>query len=370
MVHWYLIKFKKNLQLFLIAISLILLISGCLILNVYYQLYLKNLNIKNINNNDGYILEVLSGERFKSVINQLKEKQIIPSFSSYSLNFVAKISGYDKKIKTGEYLITSKMTPIQLIHKLIEGDVVLHRFTVIEGWRFQQLLDALQNHSWINHTITDEYTCGYILKAIDRNFNLNLDSFSEVSENNDLVECEGLFMPDTYFFPKNTKDLIILQKSYDAMQHKLKNLWANSKQNVLKSPYEALIMASIIEKETSLVEEMPRVSGVYHNRLSMGMRLQADPTVMYGSKIFDRPLTRKDLKLPSKYNTYTNKGLPPAPIAIPSYYSILAALNPIQEDYLYFVADGSGGHVFSSTFVEHIQAIAKIKNYNNTKEIN
>lgn len=383
MAHWYLTKFKNFFHSLIIVLLLIGLAASCLSFNVYYQLYVKNLNFNNtkkinniknihkdfvVNNNDnsdgeGYLLEVLPGEKFNSVLNRLKEEQVISSISSYGLYFLSRFLGYDKQIKIGEYVISNKITPIELIHKLIAGEVVLHRFSIIEGWRFEQLLYALNSNPLINHNIKQEYTCIDILNSIDRTFSLNIDEKSTNGNSHSLLECEGLFMADTYLFAKNTKDLVILQKSYDAMQNHLNYLWQNSKQNVLKSPYEALVMASIIEKETSLIEEMPRVSGVYHRRLSKGIPLQADPTVIYGSKIFDRPLTRKDLKLYSKYNTYTNKGLPPAPIAIPGYYSIVAALNPMQEEYLYFVADGSGGHVFSTTFMEHLQAIARIKSY-------
>lgn len=323
----------------------------------YYQynnLYHTPLNIQEVINHNkltktGYLLDVYPKESFKSVLNRLNDDNVLSSGSHYTLYFISKISGDDRKIKAGEYLITNKTTPIQLMQKLVDGKIELHKFSIIEGVRFEQVLRDLQSNKAINNTLT-QFNCKDILHAINRTMDPNI------------LECEGLFMPDTYLFAKNTKDIVILQQAYDAMQNKLIYLWENSPKGVLKSAYEALIMGSIIEKETSLIDEMKRVSGVYHKRLKIGIPLQADPTVIYGLKIFDRPLVRSDLRDASKYNTYLNRGLPPSPIATPSVAAIVAALNPTNEEYLYFVANGSGGHVFSNSLLDHNKAIMAIKN--------
>lgn len=308
-----------------------------------------------LNKNPGYIFNITPKENLKSVLNRLKQDRILSILDCYALNLYAKFTGLDRKIKIGEYLIVPKTTGIGLIKQFTVGKVLLHKFTIVEGLRYEQTMEYFKNHPAIEHTLTS-YTCRDLLKNIDRSINY-------------IVECDGLFMPDTYLFPRGTKDTVILQKAYDMMQTRLNDLWDNTpnkEQGILKSSYDVLIMASIIEKETSLVQEMKRVSGVYHKRLHIGIPLQADPTVIYGLKIFERPLTRADLKIPSKYNTYLNRGLPPAPIATPSVAAIFAALNPSKEEYLYFVADGSGGHVFSNSLLEHNQAVQRIRSNRNT----
>jgi UPF0755 protein len=236
----------------------------------------------------------------------------------------------------------------------------LHKFTIVEGTRFEQLLKSIQVSKSVKNTLS-KHSCKDVLQAMGR---WDSNSFH-------VAECEGLFMPDTYAFPKNTTDVALLQRAYDVMQTRLDYLWDNSSRGSLKSKYEALIMASVIEKETSLIEEMGQVSGVYHKRLKNGIPLQADPTVIYGLKIFNRPLTRADLKKVSKYNTYLNKGLPPSPIATPSVAALFAALNPEEaNNYLYFVADGTGKHIFSNSLLDHNKAIFAIKNANNFKIVN
>lgn len=327
-----------------IWLFLIFLIASCFGCYQYHNLYYSPLNIK-----ENYLLDIYPKENFQSVLTRLKDENIVSIADQYILYFAAKIIKYDRQIKAGEYLITPKTTAVQLIRKLIAGKIELHKFTIVEGLRFEQLLSSLQGNKSIDNTLT-KFTCNDILKAINRTLPAGV------------TECEGLFMPDTYLFPKNTRDLIILQKAYDAMQNRLNYFWETSPKGVLRSSYEALIMASIIEKETSLIEEMRRVSGVYHRRLQIGIPLQADPTVIYGLKIFDRLLTRADLKEQSKYNTYIHRGLPPSPIATPSVAAIFAALNPADETHLYFVADGSGGHVFSSSLLDHNKAVCIIKN--------
>lgn len=310
--------------------------------------------------NSDYTLEINYKDPFNSVLNKLLQDKLISINNYYALKLYAKFTRKDLNIKAGEYLLNNKTTGVTLLNKLVNGQVELYKFTIIEGLRLEQTLASISKHPKLLHTLTQDSGCQQILLAISRG-----------SPVTNLSCCEGLFLPDTYVFTKNTPDIIILQKAYDAMQARLSYLWENSSnKGVLKSSYEALIMASIIEKETRLIQEMKRVSGVYHRRLQIGIPLQADPTVIYGLKIYNRSLTRKDLKIPSEYNTYLNKELPPSPIATPSVAAIFAALNPIQEDYLYFVADGSGGHIFSRSLLEHNRAVAAIKAKASVKTVN
>ena len=342
------------MKLFRIKYKLYLFIVFLCVFGFILSNYIINRPL-DLNKNSDYIFNIQAKENFKSVLNRLKLDKVLSILDYYVLNWYAKITGLDRKIKIGEYLIIPKTTFIGLLKQFTIGKVLLHKFTIVEGLRYEQTMEYFKNHPAIEHTLIS-YTCRDLLKNIDRSID-------------NIVECDGLFMPDTYLFPRGTKDTVILQQAYDTMQVKLNDLWANSAnkdEEVLKSSYDALIMASIIEKETSLVREMPRVSGVYHKRLHIGIPLQADPTVVYGLRIFERPLTRADLKKPSKYNTYLNRGLPPAPIATPSMAAIVAALNPYKETYLYFVADGSGGHVFSNSLLEHNQAIQRIRSNRNT----
>ncbi len=340
------IKFKYLL-------GLILLVFAIFSYYQYIQLSCYPLNIKN--KDKGYTLEVFPNENFGSVLNRLQEDQVLSNNNKRYLYIFAKIKRYDRKIKKGEYLVIPGTTAIKLLQQLSEGKVILHKFTIVEGLRFEQIINSLQNHPKIQKTITN-LNCNNILRVINRSVN---------NGDEPIKECEGLFLPNTYLFPKNTKDSDILQFAYDAMQNRLNNLWeSRSEQGILKSSYEALILASIIEKETSVISEMRRISGVYHRRLKLSMPLQADPTVIYGLKIFDRPLSSLDLKKTSNYNTYRNRGLPPTPITTPSVPAIVAALNPVDDNSLYFVADGSGGHIFSASLLDHNKAISLIKKNN------
>lgn len=337
-------------KFYLLLVVLLIMIICCY--KFYINLWHKELNI-NIN---GYILEISPKQNFKAVLTKLNQDLVLSEINKNILYFLAKICKYDRKIQAGEYLITPHTTVMKLMDQLITGKVLLHKFTIVEGLRFDQILGSLQAYPTIQKTLIN-YNCEDVLAAINRTA---------------IKSCEGLLLADTYLFANNTKDIEILQEAYDAMQNKLNSLWNNSNINQisksLKSSYEALILASIIEKETALNIEMPKVSGVYHRRLQLGMLLQADPTIIYGLKIFDRPLKIADLKSKSNYNTYLNKGLPPTPITTPSVAAIFAALNPDYEDNsLYFVADGYGGHVFSESLSEHNKAVVAFRSNKNKK---
>ena len=248
----------------------------------------------------------------------------------------------EQKLQAGEYQIRKSDTPRTLLYALASGDVVQHRLTIIEGTRFSDLRKALAAHQAIKQTI------GGL-------------SDSEVMQQIGAPEThpEGLFLPETYRFPRGFTDIEILRKAYWDLQRTLKAHWETRAPELpLASPYEALILASIVEKETGRANERAQIAGVFVRRLKLNMRLQTDPTVIYGiGPDFDGNIRRSDLTTDTPYNTYTRAGLPPTPIALAGKAAIHAALNPDGGKTLYFVAKGNGTHHFSETYEEHDRAV-------------
>lgn len=300
-----------------------------------------------LNITEATIYEIQPGSSAKKIAYHLEKKNIIKEPIYFFL--LAKLSGKDKKIHTGEYLINNDITPKQLFNNFINGKVIQYPFTIVEGWNIYQLIEAINNTPKLKKEIN----------------NLDLDSI----KNKLAIEFsnpEGVFSPDTYYYSATNYESEILEQSFNRQIKLLENLWGQqnaSSKEVINTPYQALILASIIEKETSIKEEMPLVAGVYINRLKKGMRLQADPTVIYGlGPKFSEKLSRKELKTDTPYNTYTRKNLPPTPICMPSKEAILAAIQPAQTDFYYFVANGYGGHSFSKTLEEHNKSVLDFKN--------
>jgi UPF0755 protein len=254
----------------------------------------------------------------------------------------ARWQGRAGAIKAGEYHIEPGTTPITLLDQLVAGRVVQHALTLVEGWTFKQMMAAIAADQHLEHT----------LKGLDG---------AQIMARLDLanVHPEGQFFADTYYFPRGTSDVDFLRRAHGAMQNYLDDAWAERAQDLpLKSPQEALILASIVEKETGEASERPRIAGVFVERLRKGMRLETDPTVIYGmGDAFDGNLRRRDLRADTPYNTYVRKGLPPTPIAMPSAAAIDAVLNPDSDGALFFVAKGDGSHHFSATYEEHQQAV-------------
>lgn len=243
----------------------------------------------------------------------------------------AKLTGKSRHLKLGEYCFLPGSNARQILDKVLHGKVVVHSFTIVDGWTFDRLKRALQSDPILRHTI-DKYTMPQLLK----HFNLERDNL------------EGEFYPATYYYTYPDTDMKILEQAHHLLGHRLNQLWLKRDEKIpYKSPYEALIAASIIQKESSNSEGRHLISGVIVNRLAIHMRLQMDPTVIYGSGIQGRALTHSDLKKDTKYNTYLHWGLPPTPICMASESSIEAALHPTSSKYLYFVANGKGHHVFS-----------------------
>jgi len=257
---------------------------------------------------------------------------------------LARIQGENTVIKAGEYLIESGVTPDDLIRIFSQGDAVQHGFTIIEGWSFAQVLDALAQHPILVQTIQDRSPTAVMAQ-------LGLE----------LEHPEGWFLPDTYHFPRGTTDLEFLRRAHHSMKNKLNALWAEREPDLpLKTPYDALILASIIEKETGAVFERPLIAAAFVERLRRGMRLQTDPTIIYGlGADFDGDIRYADLRKNTPYNTYLHRGLPPTPIAMPGADAIHAALHPARSKAIYFVSKGDGTHHFSTTLEEHNAAVRK-----------
>lgn len=283
------------------------------------------------------------GMSAKQAATILKKQNLISNALFFSL--LVKSKGVERNLKAGEYLIEPGIiTPGRLVEKMAKGEAVRHAFTVVEGWTFKQTLNAINNNKYIQHTIQ----------------NLSQEQImAKIGHPGKMPE--GLFAPDTYLFSGKINDIEILSNSYRLMQKRLQQLWANKSIDAnYNCPYQALIAASLIEKETAYDQEKPIIAGVILKRLGINMLLQIDPTVIYGmGDKYNGKLNRSDYSINTPYNTYMRKGLPPTPIAMPSELSIKAALNPIMGNYLYYVSKGDGTHHFSEKFKDQINAVNK-----------
>ncbi len=322
----------RKLSALIIAISVAVTLSS-----IYFKKYVNH-PLSNIVND--VQLTITPGMSFKEVSRQLGEKGIIKEKLAWDI--YGRLSGAANAIKAGEYSLQTNLTPAQLLYKLVEGDTVQFTLTVIEGWTFKQLWEAVNKHEKITHTVSSPHE---LLEKLDLNNH----------------SPEGWFYPDTYHFPAGTTDVEFFQRAFKYMVKVLDEEWSKRHDGIpIHTPEEALTLASIIEKETSVEAEREMIAAVFTTRLKRGMRLQTDPTVIYGlGDAYDGNIRRKDLKADTPYNTYIHKGLPPTPIALPSRASITAALKPADSEVLFFVAKGDGTHHFSKTYEEHRKAVIK-----------
>tara|TARA_R110000782_G_scaffold235939_9_gene322029 strand:+ start:1741 stop:2748 length:1008 start_codon:yes stop_codon:yes gene_type:complete len=324
--------------LMLMTLCLVFLIVTTALLYEEYQTFLVTpLSIK-----EETIFEVESGMSFANVNAKLNNLELIDDTGYFKI--LARYNGKANKIKSGEYLLSPGLNPNDLLNLLVTGKVIQYSFTLLEGWQIREMMRAIHATDLIKHTLVEGET----------------ESLMRELGYGDKV-AEGMFFPDTYHFPKDTTDKAFLQRAYQRLHHVLDEEWqARSEDLPYKTPYEALIMASIIEKETGLASERSTIAGVFVRRLNKKMKLQTDPTVIYAmGKQFDGNIRKKDLAIDSPYNTYRYKGLPPSPIALVGREAIHAALHPAKGKSLYFVAKGDGSHYFSETLKEHNQAVAK-----------
>ena len=284
--------------------------------------------------------EIEKGDSLRKITRSLGADGIL--YAPFWFQIMAIAGGNADKLKAGEYELEPGMTARELLATLIAGKVRYHTLTLVEGWTFQQVFAELGRRSDITVTLAGK-SHPEIMTLIG--------SARE--------HPEGRFFPDTYFFTKGTTDLAILKRAYQRMQTMLDVQWSNRAEGLpLRTSYDALILASIIEKETGKADERATIAGVFTRRLGQGMPLQADPTVIYGmGEEFDGNIRHKDLVAPTPYNTYIHSGLPPTPIAMPGAASIYAALHPNDDSSLYFVSRGDGTHVFSATVKEHNRAV-------------
>ena len=256
------------------------------------------------------------------------------------------VHDWQASVQAGEYRFLPGTSPLGMLEQMVQGEVLLHRVILQESWTFRQVIQALYVHPMLVPGLVG-FTDAQIMQALGE----------------EELHPEGQFYPDTYLFPRGSQDLAILRLAYQAMQEVLAAEWAARDPEVqLSTPVEALIMASIIEMEAQRPEERAIISGVFNRRLLKGMRLQADPTVIYAmGEGFNRRLRRSHLRVDSPYNTYLHEGLPPTPIALPSRAALHAALHPQSGTALYFVARGDGSHYFSATLDEHNRYRAELK---------
>ncbi|EEV88346.1 putative aminodeoxychorismate lyase [Cardiobacterium hominis] len=324
---------------FLLNCFLTLILLAAWAAGVFYLQYQKALNAPLVAEGDG-IITVKRGDTLASLNRELVQRGVI--HSDWVLPVYARLNPQAANIKAGDYRIDASASLPSLMNDITNGKVVVYNITVVEGKTFKDLRASLVQTAGIEHTLNDK-TDAQIATL------LGIDG-----------SPEGWFMPETYQFHRGSSDLELLKRMYGEMQRTLEQEWPNRADGLpLANPYQALILASIIEKETGVASERPQIAGVFVRRLQKDMLLQTDPSVIYGAADYHGDLTRKHLQTDTPYNTYINKGLPPTPIALPGKASIQAALHPADGDSLYFVADGKGGHTFSATYEEHQQAVAR-----------
>jgi UPF0755 protein len=322
---------KRIKSLFWLCVVALLAFAGWFAYFAISPLHLKPVNQE---------ISIAPKSSLKSVANQLVAQGVLAE--PWRFIILAKIFNKEVSLQSGNYTLNKNISPYQLLLSLNNGKTTQASITFIEGHAFEKMRDKLAKNEAVKQTIQG-WTDEEILRFLGSEYK----------------NAEGLFFPDTFYFDRDTSDLQILQRSYVAMQTKLNKAWQSRAQNLpYRNAYEALIMASIIEKETGKASERPMIAGVFVNRLRIGMRLQTDPTVIYGiGKSYDGNIRKKDLLTDTPYNTYTRAGLPPTPIAMPGLAAIEAALHPAETKALYFVGKGDGSHVFSNNLATHTQAV-------------
>ena len=289
----------------------------------------------------GMTYEVASGTNLKAVAQDLEAKGILPR--AIFLELYARETGDAARIKAGEYHLEPGLDLKSLMALLVRGKTVQYRFSIIEGTRYQDALKVIASQPDVEQSIDPE------------NF---IATFQELTGE---AHPEGWLFPDTYHHLKNIKDTELILNAYQMTKSTLEELWPQREADLpLATPYEALILASIVEKETAVADERPKIAGVFINRLRKGMKLQTDPTVIYGmGDAYDGNIRKADLRRDTPWNTYTRKGLPPTPISTAGREAIAAVLNPESTSALYFVASGGGRHAFTDTYAEHRKAVIK-----------
>lgn len=325
----------------LLKLSAVLLLFTSTSIALFYHDY--NLFLETpINIKEDVIFSIEPGMSFSTLNKKLVVEKIIKE--SRYLEILARHSKRANNIKSGEYQLTPGIIPSELLDIFVSGKTVQYSLALIEGWQIYEMLEAIKSNDVLEKKLT----------SYDPETLLNQLGYSE-------PYAEGLFFPDTYYFPRGTTDIDFLKRAYERLKQVLEEEWQNRDEKLpYKSSYDALIMASIVEKETSLASERAKIAGVFVRRLNKNMKLQTDPTVIYAmGRQFNGNIRKKDLKIDSPYNTYLYKGLPPSPISLVGREAIHAALHPENGKELYFVAKGDGSHYFSENLAEHNRAVVK-----------
>jgi UPF0755 protein len=288
------------------------------------------------------LVVVQSGQGFKALSTLLYQEGMI--LHPVKFRLFARIKGYDKRIKAGEYMFSSAMTPKKILETMVDGKVYLHRLTIPEGYNLRQVAQTVE-------------TAGLASEA----------DFLKAATDPDLVHAngidaqtfEGYLFPDTYYFPRSATSENIITTMVKQFWSVFKPEWKEQTKTLGMTIHQVITLASIIEKETAVAAERPIISSVFHNRLKRNMRLESDPTVIYGMGDYNGNITRKDLESPTRYNTYTMKGLPPGPISNTGAKAIEATLYPADTKFLYFVSKNDRTHHFSTNFTDHNRAVRK-----------
>jgi UPF0755 protein len=282
------------------------------------------------------------GKSLSAAVENLHREGIIRSPVKFRL--LARLYRFDRRLKAGEYSLKPSMTPMEILAVMEKGLVKLHRLTVPEGLTIIQIADLVSKAGLRGDQ-------DFVKRATDPEFSRRHGIAAPT--------LEGYLFPETYYFPKSATPDEIIASMLQRFRTHFPSQWENRAAELGMSVHEAVTLASIIEKETAEPSERPLISSVFHNRLKRGMRLETDPTVIYGTKNFNGNLTRKHLETPHPYNTYLNRGLPPGPIANPGKEALEAALYPARTDYLFFVSKNNGAHHFSSNWSDHNRAVQR-----------
>jgi UPF0755 protein len=329
------------MRLFIRLLSLFVILIVGVVLYFSYS-YNKYINSAPDDKNEKRIVEIKAGESIPNIINDLESKGVI--LSGKKFYFFAKLNRKLDELKYGEYEFTTSMKPFEVLDKLIRGDIKKYKITIPEGYNIYQITDLISNELLINKE-------GFIIKCLSKE---SVTAFGLKG-----MTLEGYLFPDTYYFTKSMTTENIISKMVLNYRRNFNKHMKKRAKKLGMTEYEIVTLASIIEKETSEPSEMPTISAVFYNRLKKKMRLQSDPTVIYGIPNFNGNLTKKDLNTRTPYNTYKISGLPPSPISNPGLAALKAALNPEDVPYLYFVSKNNGTHHFSEDFEEHQGAVYK-----------
>jgi UPF0755 protein len=327
---------EKKLTLFLAGGILVIAIAAYFAGEIYF--FAHQPTDKSATENVTF--KILPGQTLNRISNNLHRQNLISSALKFKM--IARFSKHDRNIIAGEYLLSATMAPTEILKKLTDGTVRLHRLSIPEGYTITQIAEKVEAAGFCDRQ-------AFILAATDE---------IEVQKLGiDAKTCEGFLFPDTYYFSGDVSPEQIISAMIEHFSRVFLPEWESQAREMGFSVFEIVTLASIIEKETGVASERPVIASVFHNRLKRNMRLASDPTVIYGIKDFDGNITRKHLTTPTPYNTYLIKGLPPGPVASPGAASLHAALFPADTDYLYFVAKPDRTHYFSKTLEEHNRAV-------------